>query len=284
MKFTKMQGCGNDYIYVNGFEEPMEHASEMAKRLSDRHFGIGADGLILIGPSQRADFSMSMYNADGSEGAMCGNGIRCLGKYVYEKGLTDQTRITVETGAGIRTLHLNVRRGAVDTVRVDMGSPRLYAREVPAVSVPGIEIDPQKPVMNRWIKALGQEYQVTCVSMGNPHVVVFLKDEEEACLDLEKAGPALECHPMFPDRANVEFIRCLDDAHIRMRVWERGSGETLACGTGACAAVVAGALTGRTKEAVLVELAGGQLEIFYDRAKDIVWMEGPAVAVFEGEL
>lgn len=284
MKFTKMQGCGNDYIYVNGFEEPVEHASEMAKRLSDRHFGIGADGLILIGPSQRADFSMSMYNADGSEGAMCGNGIRCLGKYVYEKGLTDQTRITVETGAGIRTLHLNVRRGAVDTVRVDMGSPRLCAREVPAVSVPGIEIDPQKPVMNRWIKALGQEYQVTCVSMGNPHAVVFLKDEEEACLDLEKAGPALECHPMFPDRANVEFIRCLDDAHIRMRVWERGSGETLACGTGACAAVVAGALTGRTKEAVLVELAGGQLEIFYDRAKDIVWMEGPAVAVFEGEL
>lgn len=286
MRFTKMQGCGNDYIYVNCFEEQVEHASEMAKRLSHRHFGIGGDGLVLICPSLKADFRMTMYNADGSLGAMCGNGIRCLGKYVYEKGLTDKTDFLVETNAGIRRLKLTLSQEKVKAVGVDMGIPKLLAEEIPVAAVSGISISPREKVVGLPLKVLEHMYEVTCVSMGNPHAVVFLKPGESQVseLNLPVLGPAFERHPMFPDRVNVEFAEVVDRGHIRMRVWERGSGETFACGTGACAAAVAGSLTGRTADAVEVETIGGCLQIQFDAETRRVWMEGPAVTVFEGEV
>lgn len=274
MKFTKMQGLGNDYVYVNLFEEKVEDPVATAIAVSDRHFGIGSDGLILIGPSDVADFEMIMYNLDGSRGEMCGNGIRCVGKYVYDHGMTDKTEITVETLGGIKVLQLFVGDdGCVDQVRVDMGEPILESEKIPvnlpdpAVSVP-IEVD-------------GKTWAVTCVSMGNPHAVVFVDDVD--ALDLEKIGPPFENHLLFPNRINTEFIQVVDRSHVKMRVWERGSGETMACGTGACASTVACVLNDLTDRHLYLDLLGGRLDITWDEESGHVFMTGPAVTSFEGE-
>ena len=271
MKFTKMQGLGNDYVYVNGFEERIENPSEMAVKVSNRNFGVGSDGLILINPSEKADFEMEMYNADGSRGEMCGNGIRCVAKYVYDYGLTDKTHISVETLGGIKYLDLTVEDGKVVLVRVDMGSPILTPAQIPviadeaeAVAVP-ILVDET-------------EYQMTCVSMGNPHAVIFMDDIEH--LEIEKIGPKFEHHERFPNRVNTEFVKVLHTAS--MRVWERGSGETLACGTGACAVAVACILGGYTENKVTVKLLGGDLLIEWDREQNKIYMTGPAEVVFDG--
>lgn len=275
MKFTKMQGIGNDYVYVNCFQETVEDPAKTARIVSDRHFGVGSDGLILIKPSEKADFEMDMYNADGSRGAMCGNGIRCVAKYVYDYGLTDQTRITVDTASGVKTLELQVENGKAVRVKVDMGAPILEPERIPVKSE-------KERVMDAPVSVGGAEYRMTCVSMGNPHCVVPVEDVDG--LDLEKTGPLFENHPMFPDRVNTEFIRVLDRNTVQMRVWERGAGETWACGTGACAVAVACALNGWTEDRVLVKLRGGDLEIFWDRDKNTVFMTGPAAVVFEGEI
>lgn len=273
MKFTKMQGLGNDYVYVNGFEERIENPSEMAVKVSNRNFGVGSDGLILINPSEKADFEMEMYNADGSRGEMCGNGIRCVAKYVYDYGLTDKTHISVETLGGIKYLDLTVEDGKVVLVRVDMGSPILTPAQIPviadeaeAVAVP-ILVDET-------------EYQMTCVSMGNPHAVIFMDDIEH--LEIEKIGPKFEHHERFPNRVNTEFVKVLDRQTASMRVWERGSGETLACGTGACAVAVACILGGYTENKVTVKLLGGNLLIEWDREQNKIYMTGPAEVVFDG--
>ncbi len=275
MKFTKMHGIGNDYIYVNGFKETVMNPSEAAKRLSDRHFGVGGDGLILIQPSKKADFKMEMYNSDGSLGAMCGNGIRCVGKYVYDYGLTDQTRVSVETESGIKFLDLTEKQGKVSQVEVDMGEPVLKPESVP-VSLEG------DSVIDREFTLGEKKYRITCVSMGNPHCVVPVENVQE--LEIEKMGPLFEHHSLFPDRVNTEFIRVLDRENVQMRVWERGSGETLACGTGACAVAVACVLNGWTQEQITVHLLGGELKIRWDREKNRVFMTGPAQTVFEGEI
>ncbi len=275
MKFTKMQGIGNDYVYVNCFQETVEDPAKTARIVSDRHFGVGSDGLILIKPSEKADFEMDMYNADGSRGAMCGNGIRCVAKYVYDYGLTDQTRITVDTASGVKTLELQVENGKAVRVKVDMGAPILEPERIPVKSE-------KERVMDAPVSVGGAEYRMTCVSMGNPHCVVPVEDVDG--LEIEKIGPLFENHPMFPDRVNTEFIRVLDRNTVQMRVWERGAGETWACGTGACAVAVACALNGWTEEKVLVKLRGGDLEIFWDRDKNTVFMTGPAAVVFEGEI
>ncbi len=275
MKFTKMHGCGNDYVYVNAFEERIPDPESVAIQVSDRHFGIGSDGLILICPSEIADFRMAMYNADGSEGSMCGNGIRCVAKYVYDHGMTDQTTITVETKSGIKELTLTVEDGAVKLVRVNMGAPILDPEEIPVIA------DGDR-VVDEPIEIDGAQYHMTCVSMGNPHAVVFVKDT--ASFPVERIGPLFEKNERFPDRINTEFVQVLSPEEINMRVWERGSGETLACGTGTCAAVVACVLNGFTGERVLVHLLGGDLAIEYDRDVDTVWMTGPAETVFEGEI
>ena len=275
MKFTKMQGIGNDYVYVNCFEEKVENPGELAVRVSDRHFGIGSDGLILIKPSERADFCMEMYNADGSEGAMCGNGVRCVGKYVYDYGLTEQTSIQVETKSGIKYLDLTVEEGKVSQVRVNMGAPELSPSGIPVLA------DGDK-VLDAPIMVDGREYRMTCVSMGNPHAVVYLNDVKN--LEIEKIGPMFEMHPCFPDRVNTEFVRVVDGHTLEMRVWERGSGETLACGTGACAVAVASILNGHVSGEVTVKLLGGDLKIFWDEQENIVYMTGPAAVVFDGEI
>ncbi|MEE1227422.1 MAG: diaminopimelate epimerase [Lachnospiraceae bacterium] len=275
MKFTKMHGIGNDYIYVNCFQEKIEDPAELSKFVSDRHFGVGGDGLILIAPSDKADFCMNMYNADGSQGEMCGNGIRCVGKYVYDYGLTDKTEVSVETLAGIKYLTLNVKDGKVATVRVNMGSPILDPEQIPVVA-------DKNPVVDEPITVMGKEWRMTCVSMGNPHAVVFVPETES--LDLEKIGPQFENHERFPRRVNTEFVQVLDRHTANMRVWERGSGETLACGTGACATVVACVLNGKTDNKVLVHLLGGDLEIEWDRENNQIYMTGPAATVFDGEL
>lgn len=276
MKFTKMHGIGNDYVYVNCFEERVENPGETAVRVSDRHFGIGSDGLILIKPSDRADFEMAMYNADGSEGAMCGNGIRCVAKYVYDYGLTDKTRISVDTKSGIKILDLTVGKdGRVSLVRVNMGSPELTAARIPVVSE-------REQVIDEPIEVGGVTYAMTGVSMGNPHAVVYLEDVKG--LDIEKIGPLFEHHKRFPDRINTEFIRVMDRGNLEMRVWERGSGETLACGTGACAAAVASMVNGYTEDEVTVHLLGGDLRIRWDREENRVYMTGPAAVAFEGEI
>lgn len=274
MKFTKMQGLGNDYVYVNCFEETVENPSEIAVRISDRHFGVGADGLILIRPSEEADFEMEMYNADGSRGEMCGNGIRCVAKYVYDYGLTDKTHISIATLGGIKYLDLMVEEGKVKLVKVDMGSPILEAAKIP-IKGKG------ERILNEEIRVDGMEYRITGVSMGNPHAVVFLEDVKN--LEIEKTGPLFEHHECFPNRVNTEFVHVLDRKHVEMRVWERGSGETLACGTGACAVAVACVLNGLTEDEVTVKLLGGELQIRWDREKDTVYMTGPAETVFEGE-
>lgn len=275
MKFTKMQGIGNDYVYVNCLQETIENPSELAKKISDRHYGVGSDGLIMINPSDKADFEMEMYNADGSRGEMCGNGIRCVAKYVYDYGLTDKTSISVETLAGIKYLDLTVEDGKVVIVKVDMGKPMLRPEEVPVVSE-------KEEVIDEPITVDGQEYRMTCVSMGNPHAVVFI-DQDVKEFPLETVGVKFENHERFPKRVNTEFVNVLDRHTAQMRVWERGSGETLACGTGACAVAVACALNGLTEDEVTVKLLGGDLQIKWDREKNTVYMTGPAEVVFDGE-
>lgn len=288
MRFTKMHGIGNDYVYVNCFREKVTNPSGIAIRVSDRHFGIGADGLILIKPSETADFEMEMYNADGSLGAMCGNGIRCVAKYVYDYGLTDKTQIRVATGSGIKTLDLAVEAGKVQQVRVDMGAPVLEPEKIPVCpelfgAAPVMRAsDAGQPVLNAPILAGGSIYSITCVSMGNPHGIVPVADVDG--LDIGKIGPLFERHPCFPDRVNTEFVRVLDARTVQMRVWERGSGETLACGTGACAVAVACSMNGWTGDTVTVKLRGGDLHIEWDRERNTVFMTGPAAIVFEGEI
>lgn len=264
MKFTKMQGIGNDYVYVNGFEETVEDPAAAAVFVSNRNFGIGSDGLILILPSETADCRMDMYNMDGSRGAMCGNGIRCVGKYVYDHGIVTKTEIDVETASGLRHLSLHVSDGKVDAVTVDMGSPVLTSE------------------IGEPIRVGEETFRFTGISMGNPHAVVFL--DSLSGLEIEKIGPQFEMHPRFPDRTNTEFVEVIDRSHVKMRVWERGSGETMACGTGACAVAVACAVNGKTGEHVEVELPGGTLSIVWDREKETVFMTGPAVEVYHGEI
>lgn len=275
MKFTKMHGCGNDYVYVNLFEEKVENPAEVSIKVSDRHFGIGSDGLITIGPSDKADFRMHIYNADGSEAEMCGNGIRCVAKYVYDHHLTDKTEITVETGAGILTLILFPKDGKVEQVRVDMGEPILEPSQIPVVA------DGDK-VIDEPIEVGGKTWNMTCVSMGNPHAVVFVDDT--ANFPLETYGPLFENHERFPKRTNTEFVQIISRTEANMRVWERGSAETWACGTGTCACVMACILNGKTEDKVLVHLRGGDLTIEYDRENNHVFMTGPATEVFEGEI
>ena len=254
MKFTKMHGCGNDYIYVDGAKEILtpQEKPEVVRRLSDRHFGIGGDGVIFINPSREADFEMEMYNMDGSRAEMCGNGIRCVAKFVYDKGLTDKTSISVISCGKIKYLTLTVENGKVSTVKVNMGSPILKAVDIPVIS-------DKEEVIGDEIEIDGEIYKMTCVSMGNPHAVVFMNEVEG--LPLEKMGPLFENHARFPKRINTEFVKVLDENTVEMRVWERGTGETLACGTGACATVVACVLNGLTKEQVTVKLLGGNLQI-----------------------
>lgn len=275
MKFTKMHGLGNDYVYVNCFEEKIDNPPAVARFVSDRHFGIGSDGLIMINPSKTADFEMEMYNADGSRGEMCGNGIRCVAKYVYDYGLTDKTQISVETLGGIKYLDLTVEDGKVSLVKVDMGKPELEADLIPIISE-------REQVIDEPIEVDGKEYHMTGVSMGNPHAVIYVDDVKG--LDLEKIGPKFENHERFPKRINTEFVHCIDRQTVEMRVWERGSGETLACGTGACAVAVSSILNDLTDTQVTVKLLGGDLQIEWDREKDRVFMTGPATVVFDGVI
>lgn len=277
MKFTKMHGLGNDYVYVNCLEERIDDPPAAARFVSDRHFGVGSDGLIMINPSEKADFEMEMYNADGSRSEMCGNGIRCVAKYVYDYGLTDKTSISVETLDGIKYLDLTVKDGKVELVKVDMGRPKLEAGEIPIVMENSTD-----RVINAPIVVDGTEYRMTGVSMGNPHAVIFVDDVRN--LDLQKIGPEFENHERFPRRINTEFVRVLDKQTAEMRVWERGSGETFACGTGACAVAAACILNGLTKDQVTVRLAGGDLQIEWDRIADRIYMTGPATVVFDGEI
>lgn len=274
LRFTKMHGCGNDYVYVNCFEEEVKDPVSLSIAISDRHFGVGGDGLVLICPSDRADAKMRMFNADGSEGKMCGNAIRCVGKYLDDHGIVRKTTVTIETLSGIKTLELFLKDGKVDSAQVNMGPAILIPSEIP-VNLPG-ERAVAVPV-----KIAGEEHTITCVSMGNPHCIVFGGDPYE--LDLPKIGPLFENDPLFPERVNTEFIEVLDDHTLNMRVWERGSGETWACGTGACAAAVAAVLNGFCKKGkdISVRLRGGELTIRY--TDEAVFMTGKATEVFHGE-
>ena len=274
IKFTKMHGLGNDYVYIDVTKENLENPSELSKYISDRHFGVGSDGLILICPSDKADFRMRMFNSDGSEAEMCGNGIRCVVKFVYDKKLTDKTLVTIETKVGIKTLKLNVKDEKVDTVRVDMGTPILESEKIPVIT-------DEKIAQNLRLNALDKSFDFTCVSMGNPHAVTVVDNLSD--FDVKKYGSILEVNEAFPNKTNVEFVEIKDPENIKMRVWERGTGETLACGTGACASVVACNLNGLTKRSVNVELLGGNLNIELGEDNH-VYMTGPAVTVFEGEL
>lgn len=274
MHFTKMQGIGNDYVYVNCFEETVRDPEALAVRISRPHFGVGSDGLVLIEPSDVADFGMRIFNSDGSESEMCGNATRCIGKYVYERGLTDKTELTLMTHAGLKQLQLRARGGKVHSVRVDMGSHELDPRRVP-VDLPG-EI-----VLGHRLDVGGMMYAIHCVSMGNPHCVIFVRDPDD--VDLPMVGPLIENHRIFPNRTNVEFVTVRDRQHLRMRVWERGAGETLACGTGACAALVASVLTGKADREAEVRLNGGVLQIAWSPEDNHVYKEGPAEFVFDGE-
>lgn len=297
MKFVKMHGAGNDYVYVDCTKEELSNASEVAVKVSDRHFGIGSDGLILIKSSDKADFFMEMYNADGSQGQMCGNGIRCVGKFVYDNGLTDKTTITVDTLAGIKKLDLKLAEdGKVKTAVVNMGAPILEAEKIPVSpeklkgycsrnieSMPGIKVN--NSVIDQTIEVCGKEYKVTCVSMGNPHAVVYLdKDTDIKDFNIEQLGPYFENHEAFPERINTEFIQVVDRNNLNMRVWERGSGETLACGTGACASLVATHLNGLCDDNATLHLIGGDLNIRWDKVENTIYMEGPATTVFAGEI
>lgn len=279
MKFTKMHGAGNDYVYINGFTEKMskEDKPEWVRKVSDRHFGIGSDGAIFINPSDVADFEMEMYNADGTRSEMCGNGIRCVGKYVYDKGLTDKERITVVSAGKVKYLDLTIENGKAVQIKVNMGEPILKAKQVPVVSDSEEVIDELI-----YISEVDESYNMTCVSMGNPHAVVFMDDVES--LQIEKIGPYFENHCRFPNRTNTEFVKVIDRNNVQMRVWERGTGETLACGTGCCATAVACILNGLTDEEVTVHVLGGKIKIFWDRENNLVYMTGPAETVFEGEI
>ncbi len=318
MKFTKMQGCGNDYVYIDGFREKIPAAEKpgLAKRLSDRHFGIGSDGVIFINPAEDADFEMEMYNADGTRSEMCGNGIRCVAKFVYDKGLTDSEHITVVSAGQVRYLSMVIERqhpwdrGVVKRVRVNMGSPVLEPERIPVNLWGGSEgkthdhegqacdnegktrdnegqaCDNEEKtcnaVINAPIEVKGKQYHMTCVSMGNPHAVVFMDGVED--LRLEEIGPSFENHICFPKRVNTEFVEILDRQHVFMRVWERGAGETLACGTGCCAVAVACVLNDLTDSDITVKLLGGELQIEWDREQDLIYMTGPAETVYEGEI
>lgn len=277
MKFTKMHGCGNDYIYIDGAKEHIaqEEKPDFVRRVSDRHFGVGGDGVIFINPSDEADFEMEMYNADGSRAEMCGNGIRCVAKFVYDKGLTNKTDISVISCGKIKYLQLSLKDNKVDTVRVNMGAPELIAANVPVLC-------DKEQAVDEPITVQDTEYKMTCVSMGNPHAVVFMENVTD--LEIEKIGPYFESHERFPKRTNTEFVKVIDRNTVQMRVWERGTGETLACGTGCCATVVACILNGLTDDTVTVKLLGGELEITWDREADLVYMTGPATTVFEGEI
>lgn len=276
MKFTKMHGAGNDYIYINCFEETVKNPEKLAIKVSDRHFGIGSDGLILISPSDKADFKMNIYNADGSEGMMCGNGIRCVSKYVYDNGMTDKDEISVETRSGIKLIKMNVENGKVVSARVNMGEPILEAEKIPT-KFDGENVIRQKLTIDK------KEYEVTCVSMGNPHCIVYVNDVKN--IDIEKIGPKFENNEMFPERINTEFVHVVSDTELDMRVWERGSGETLACGTGSCAVTVASVLCGYCKRntEIKINLLGGTLTDIWTDGGD-VYMTGPAATVCTGEI
>lgn len=277
MKFTKMHGCGNDYIYINGMEEKIDRAKKpkLVQQMSDRHFGVGGDGVIFINASDEADFEMEMWNADGTRGEMCGNGIRCVAKYVYDKGLTDKKEVSIISGGQVKYLELQVEDGKVVTVKVNMGKPVLAPAEIPVVMPGSMESAVDVPIIVN-----GKTHYMTCVSMGNPHAVIFVNDVSG--LDLEKIGPLFEKHELFPRRVNTEFVKVIDKNHVEMRVWERGSGETLACGTGSCATVAACVLNGLTDNSVTVKLLGGELFIEWDREADLIYMTGPATTVYEG--
>jgi len=277
IKFTKMHGCGNDYVYINGFTEkiPQEQKPDFVRYVSDRHFGIGSDGAIFINPAKEADFEMEMYNADGSRSEMCGNGMRCVGKYVYDYGLTDKTEFSVVSAGKIKYLTLTIEDGKAVQIRVNMGEPILAPAEIPVIAN-------STPVMNEPITVLDKEYEMTCVSMGNPHAVVFVEDT--ASFPVNEIGPYFENHEKFPNRTNTEFVQVVDRNHINMRVYERGTGETLACGTGCCASVVACILNGLTDDTVYVNVLGGTVLVEWNRTENLVYMTGPAVTVFDGEI
>ena len=279
MKFTKMHGCGNDYVYVDGAKEqiPAKDKPELVRKLSDRHFGIGGDGVIFINPSDEADFEMEMYNMDGSRSEMCGNGIRCVAKFVYDKGLTDKEHISIISGGKVKYIDLNIENEKVSTVKVNMGEPILKAADIPVVTD-----NPEGSVIAENMEVAGNTYKMTCVSMGNPHAVVFMEDV--ANLEIEKIGPLFENHQRFPRRTNTEFVKVIDRNNVEMRVWERGTGETLACGTGTCATVVACVLNNLTEDEVNVKVLGGLIKIKWDREANLVYMTGPAATVFEGEI
>ena len=274
MKITKMQGLGNDYIYVYCTENMIPDPASLSRRISDRHFGVGSDGLVMILPCEEADFRMRMFNADGSESEMCGNATRCIAKYIHDRGLSDKTEISLMTGAGIKILKLSVKDGKTENVRVDMGEPVLTAADIPVCA-------PESPVIDMPIEACGQTFRMTCVSMGNPHAVIFVDDADS--FDVHGIGAALEAHPLFPRKTNVEFVTVKDRKHLRMRVWERGSGETMACGTGACASLVAAVLNGLCERKAVLELNGGPLTVEWDSETNHVFQEGPAEFVFDTE-
>ncbi len=276
LEFTKMHGLGNDYVYMDAINQKIENRSELAKKVSDRHFGIGSDGLILICPSDKADFRMQMFNQDGSEAEMCGNGIRCVGKFVYDKKLTNKETITIETLAGIKTLEMTVENGKMKTAKVDMGEPILEPEKIPVISE-------EMPVKNLELESGDKKFKFTCVSMGNPHAVTFI-EEDVSKFDICKYGADLEVNKKFPKKANIEFVNKIDDKTLKMRVWERGAGETLACGTGACGTVVSAILNGYTSRKVTVQLLGGNLEIEWNEENNHVYMTGPATTVFEGKI
>lgn len=285
MRFVKMQGCGNDYVYVDGSKEKVDNKPEVVRRLSDRHFGIGGDGVIFINPSDEADFEMEMWNADGSRSEMCGNGIRCVAKYVYDYGLTDKNPVKIISGGSVKTLQLHLKDGKVDTVTVNMGEPILDPEKIPVDS--SKFADDKEGIIERLIKlddGKGDKWEcsVTCVSMGNPHAVTYVENVDD--IDMERIGPVHEHHPAFPKAVNTEFIQVIDESHQRMRVWERGTGETLACGTGACASVVSSILNKKTGRSVTVSLPGGELFIEWKEEDNCVYMTGPARVVFEGEV
>jgi len=275
MKFTKMQGIGNDYIYINCFEEKIENPSELSTKLSERHFGIGSDGIILIEPSEKADCRMDIYNADGSQAMMCGNGIRCVGKYLYERNIAKKDVLKIDTMSGVKTLFLDVLEGKVNSVTVDMGKPVFSAADIPVKFSKNEIVD--EPIM-----VDGKEYRITCVSMGNPHCVMFVDDVDQ--VSIETLGPKFECNELFPKRANIEFVHVLNQQEVKMRVWERGSGETWACGTGACAVAVACAVNEKTGRSTTVHLKGGDLHIDWDEKTSSVFMRGPAEFVFDGTI
>lgn len=285
LEFTKMQGIGNDYVYIDCTKKELEKPEKISQIVSDRHFGIGSDGLILILNSKIADFKMEIYNADGSQAEMCGNGIRCVAKFVYDKGLTDKTKLKIETLAGIKELELNVENGKVKTVKVDMGEPILEAEKIPVYIDEKMKAEgvmPTSVIKNLKLEAYNQNFTFTCVSMGNPHAITFIENVEK--FDVKKFGSVFEVAKAFPKKSNIEFVEITDKENINMRVWERGSGETMACGTGSCASVVACILNNKTSNKVKVHLLGGELYIEWNKENNHIYMTGPAEIVFEGKI